>query len=67
MVFSERNLLEPGTDEFLTRQQLAVVQRAPQGSHTGAVVRNVPLLQCIRNLTVGLDPAQRENMHLLGM
>lgn len=43
----------------LTGQQLAVVQGAAQGSHAGAVVGDVPLLQCIGNLTVGLDPAQR--------
>lgn len=44
---------------FPTRQQLAVVQRASQGSYTGAVVRDVPLLQRIRNLTVGLDPGKK--------
>ena len=46
-----------------TGQQLAVVQRAAQGSYTRAVVGDVPLLQCIRNLTVGLDPAQRAHTH----
>ena len=44
-----------------TRQQLAVVQSASQGSYTGAMVGYMPLLQCIRDLTVGLDPAQTEN------
>lgn len=44
-------------DGILTRQQLAVVQCASQGSYTGAVIRDVPFLQCIRNLTVGFDPA----------
>lgn len=44
-----------------TSQQLAVVQRASQSSHAGAVVRDVPLLQCIGNLTVRLDPAQTGN------
>lgn len=58
-LFSGRSCGCDGAAGRLTRQQLAVVQRAAQGSHAGAVVGNVPLLQCIGNLTVGLDPAQR--------
>lgn len=39
-----------------TRQQLAVVQCASQGSYTGTMVGYVPLLQSSGHLTVTLHP-----------
>lgn len=50
-----------------TRQQLVVIQRASERSHAGAVVRNVPLLQCIGDLTVGFDPAQIRQLMVMHM
>lgn len=40
-----------------------MVQCASEGPYAGAGVGYVPLLKRIGHLTVGLDPAGRENTH----